>query len=175
MKLTKQAFTLIELLVVVLIIGILAAVALPQYQKAVEKARITEAVTLMNSVQKAIDELCLTNPNFYDEIIGCGTDVENGACQVLDIDVENVLTCDQEDNYLCRSKHFVYDAYGACNGEIELAADRVQDGNIEDQVRQYRIGFFRDASGNWERYCDSPNADFSYSTSICESFAAGHL
>ncbi len=48
----KKAFTLIELLVVVLIIGILAAIALPQYQRAVDKTR---AITVLNTVRAIKD------------------------------------------------------------------------------------------------------------------------
>ena len=46
-------FTLIELLVVVLIVGILVAMVLPQYNKAVERARMAEALTLMDRVVRA--------------------------------------------------------------------------------------------------------------------------
>ena len=71
MKHNKKAFTLIELLVVVLIIGILAAVALPQYTKVVERSRAAQALTLLKAVAQAQMAYLLANGTYatkFDEL-----------------------------------------------------------------------------------------------------------
>ena len=67
----NHAFTLIELLIVVLIIGILSAAALPQYQKAVQRARNTELKQLARAIVTAEQAYYLANGKYagnFDEL-----------------------------------------------------------------------------------------------------------
>ncbi len=76
----RTGFTLIELLVVVLIIGILAAVAVPQYQKAVEKSRATEALVIIKALAEAEQLFYLANGDYSYDLT------------LLDLDVPGVST-----------------------------------------------------------------------------------
>ena len=59
-----SGFTLIELLVVVLIIGILAGIAVPQYQKAVGKARVMSALPFLKAVTDAKERYFIANGTY---------------------------------------------------------------------------------------------------------------
>jgi len=67
-QLTNTGFTLIELLVVVLIICILAAIALPQYQKAVERSRMAEAIQHLGAFAQAQRIYYMQHNEFAEDI-----------------------------------------------------------------------------------------------------------
>ena len=74
----QSGFTLIELLVVVLIIGILAAVALPQYQKAAAKSRFTQLQTAGKTLKDAMELYYMANgdyPQLWNQL-----DIEYPGC-----------------------------------------------------------------------------------------------
>jgi len=69
-----KGFTLMELLVVVLIIGILASVALPQYQKAVVKSRSAQLYAAINALGKAMQSYALANGVWPENFDGLDID-----------------------------------------------------------------------------------------------------
>ena len=115
----KKAFTLTELLFVVVIVGVLTAVAVPQYQKMIERTRAMNAYAIMESIREAVD-------NYR---VGTQNPVIGDLREWLDIEYP-VFKCNK-DNYTQEEKYngtcgqgFIYKATAYDADTYSISAER---------------------------------------------------
>ncbi len=143
-----SGFTLIELLVVVLIIGILSAVALPQYTRAVEKSRAVEALTIGKNLQDAIDVYVLSNG--YQKVVFLKEKASYTKAE-LDIDLGSSLDC--TGSAYCASKNFNYYAYcESSHCAIEIHRD-------SPNSVLYSMVYWKNNAGEWSKTCWTNHTD----------------
>jgi type IV pilus assembly protein PilE len=66
MKRSNKGFTLVEVMVTVAIIGIITAIALPQYRGYVMRARVTEAFSALGGLQPSLEQYWSNNRTYVD-------------------------------------------------------------------------------------------------------------
>ena len=127
MKNKEMGFTLIELLVVVLIIGILAAVALPQYQKAVEKSRVAEALINTKILQNSVDMFVLEKG------------FPSSSVHIQDLEVVGDLQGGKwaDDGYSYLTKNFKYGCWGGNSSAFECEIYRSDFDTEGERIKDY--------------------------------------
>ncbi len=78
-RMTTHGFTLLELLMVVIIIGILAAIALPQYLKTTERGRMSEALSYLGEIRSSELRYFAEYATYVSLATGIPTSLDVGA------------------------------------------------------------------------------------------------
>lgn len=156
-----KGFTLIELLVVVLIIGILSAVALPQYTKAVEKARMSEAVLAVESIYRAQQIYYMANGGYTRDINDLDVDYNLGSTQYAS---ENAIPAKL-------SKNFIFSASNAVGEQNTVAVAARRNGDA-DTAGGKVYSLFMSAAGN--KSCILYPKATSYQRKLCVEWSGGN-
>ena len=130
-------FTLIELLVVVLIIGILASVALPQYELAVDKARYSKIIPMTRSLKEATELYYMANGTY--------------AFKIGDIDISGPAGCSfpANDNVVYCEDSW-YDILNSGQNVVGFTGPRYNsDGTANATIKNaYRVWLDNNTNGN---------------------------
>ena len=110
-----RGFTLIELLVVVLIIGVLAAIAYPQYRKAVLKSRFAEVRLKMNEATKALSVGFMEGGGTIN-MVDSTTYFTGTTAQPLSLDFTSGMKCDWSTS--CHSDYFTLHVFCTSEGRL---------------------------------------------------------
>ncbi len=150
--LKKKGFTLIEMLVVVLIIGIIAAIAFPQYQLSVLKTRYTQLMIMGEAIRRAQDAYYLANGRYALSLNELDLTIP-GNC--IPTAYDGGLRCDK---FVC----VVYDGWGGSesSGNVYCTMDMQDDKKIYYMILPLRP--------NSKRYCGTA-ASSELGKKLCEN------
>lgn len=167
-----------ELLVVILIIGILAAIAVPQYSKAIEKSRAVEAINWLNTALKA------------EQVYHEANDVYATHLDQLDIEMPGIPWNPANGNNTTRGKKFLFTIQALPAAQYKTLLLTAQRGTSADnplftvgscKYTQYTLSISVDENGTVRRWCQTtkPTAPLtaditSGASEICRALANGH-